>query len=117
MGTASLAMKNVRRQHLPPKYGNSGGTAHPQSGELFNQGNSEWPQTLSQPLPCQEMTVYANGELLPLWLKLQNGTGEKVVITDQKHASCPHPSPKEWEPAHHWHQGQRAERQDPSRSP
>lgn len=87
-------MKNIRRQHLPPKYRNSGGTAHPQSGELFNQGNSEWPQTLSQPLPCQEMTGYANEELLPLWLKLQNGTGEKMVITDQKQASCPSPPPQ-----------------------
>lgn len=80
-------MKNLRGQ-LPPKYRNLGDTAQPQSEELFNQGNPEWPQTLSQPLPCQEMTVYANEELLPLWLKLQNGTGE-MVITDQKQASCP----------------------------
>lgn len=52
------------------------------------EGSPKRSLTLSWPLPCQEMTVYTNEELLPLWLKPQNGTG-KMVITDQKQASCP----------------------------
>lgn len=69
-----------------PKYRNSGGTAHLQAGQVQIKVIQV---PLSQPLPCQEMTVYTNEELLPLRLKPQNSTGEKTVITDQKQASCP----------------------------
>lgn len=40
-----------------PKLENSGGTAHPQAGE----GIQAAPDPSSQPLPCQEVTVYTNG--------------------------------------------------------
>lgn len=39
--------------------------------------------------PALPENDYAKEKLLPLWLKLQNGTGEKMVINDQKQASCP----------------------------
>ena len=86
-GYSSLTTKRMG-QHLLPQIQELRWHSTSPGWRVSTEGSPKQPLTLSWPLPCQETTVCTNEELLPLWLKPQNGT-RKMVIIDQKQASCP----------------------------
>lgn len=54
VGIASLTMKSRTGQHLLPKYRNSGGTAHPQAGEVQLKGVPSGPELCLSLCPARK---------------------------------------------------------------